>query len=210
MSGTECNGFYTGTFKAFPEIPAEGNSIAFMAYFHGDMNSYYKFKATISIEGDNLIFTPEEAVEGGKVTLKRSTLKPTVNWVGTWKVKARNTGDNICAPKSEVVIAEQGSSLLVSWIWDSSEVCKTVGLDGKKFISSVPIPVNNPVMLYIRVHDIETLGFFSVAQDTGIWAHSNFPGHLTFEKSSNGSFLTVALVVLAVAVSVAGVLLISK
>jgi len=212
MGGPECSPKYSGSWKAFPEILEKGSLVRFEAFYKGIVGDQ-NIKGIISIEGDKLTFIPEEKVEGEKVTLKRIIVKPTVNWVGTWKMKgkSKDTPGSSCALKDEVVIADEGSSLVVSWIWESSDGCESLELNGKKFVSFVPTPVDdNPLVIYIRVWEFEIERHINVAQDIAVWSSDAPFAVIIFERSSNSSFFIIALILLAGIVTVGVVLLILK
>jgi len=206
MPTAECATYYYGTFKAFPEIP-EGDTVKFDAFLAGDASSSWKFSGTLKLADGKLTFSAQEEVKAEVTTLERPAVKSTVEWAGTWKIIAKSGVENLCIPKNEIAIAKQDeSTILASWTWESSETCKTAGLEGK-FQATIPTPEKNSALIYIRTKSAEIIGYFTISEKNAGWT-SSLGGSLTFERSSGGSFFIIVLILLVVVVG--GVLFIQK
>jgi len=85
-------------------------------------------------------------------TFEKKVSTPSVDWDGTWILKSKSSPTS-CYPKEQAVISKLCSSLTFSWIWDSTESCKKVGLDGKPFAKTIQIPTDNYATLHYFVRD---------------------------------------------------------
>jgi len=89
---------------------------------------------------------------------------PVINWAGTWILKTTSTGTS-CYPKEQIYVGSSEDSVTYSWVWDSNENCKQLGLCGKPFTKTVSTPKGNSVTLNFIVEGSETSVVFTVNED---------------------------------------------
>jgi len=87
-----------------------------------------------------------------------------VNWGGTWILKSTSPS-SLCSP-TQAIITKLMPSVTVSWIWDSTESCKQVGLAEKPFSKTLPPPSSNSLTLNYPMGSDEVVGTFSIEGDS--------------------------------------------
>jgi len=116
-----------------------------------------------SVNGNTATF--EGIYAGRSCNLVREPPKPQANWAGTWILKTTSTGTSSCYPKEQIYVSSSEDSVTCSWVWDSNDNCKQLGLSGKPFTKTVPTPKGNSITLNLVVEGSETSVVFTVNED---------------------------------------------
>jgi len=91
-----------------------------------------------------------------------------VNWVGTWDVTGKQPG--ACYPDQYITIIPSGGQLTSQWVWEKSDACTKVGLAGKTFTQTQPVPKGKAVFLDFIVGTAYVSGLFTASGDTSVFA----------------------------------------
>jgi len=210
---------YSGLWTGIAAWTADATSFSVEAKQPGSTSTLvFKGKFDFSTAG-KVTFTPDASF-GTDPATSADLLKQADNttpFAGKWSIKDKSTISAAgCYPSSDVTVTAStpdNTYLTFAVTLDSSDGCKTIGLDGKTITASVPYPDSKlaatVATIWLKAASIEVQTFFTVSQDVGTFSIANVSGGLVFARSKGGiSFIVIILVLLVVVVG--GVLFIQK